>query len=76
VNGFFSVIGSVLATVLAMTVGFRAVQLGAFACYVLAGVALVRLYRTRRPEGDAAPSADDAVVAPLGAAPVGSVGSG
>ncbi|MDQ3294096.1 MAG: hypothetical protein M3527_06580, partial [Actinomycetota bacterium] len=44
VNGFFSVIGSVLTTMLSMTIGFRAVQLLALAVYGLAVVALTRLH--------------------------------
>jgi hypothetical protein len=40
VNGVFSVIGSLLATILSMTYGFRAVLLLAAALYVLAGAAL------------------------------------
>ena len=38
VNGFFSVIGSVLTTILSMTFGFRTVQLGALATYAVAVV--------------------------------------
>jgi hypothetical protein len=51
VNGFFSVIGSVLTTILAMTFGFREVQLGAVAMYALAVVAYARLDR-RLPEDE------------------------
>jgi hypothetical protein len=40
VNGVFSVIGSLLATILSMTYGFRAVLLLAAALYVLAGAVL------------------------------------
>ncbi|MDQ1532456.1 MAG: hypothetical protein QOF28_217 [Actinomycetota bacterium] len=43
VNGFFSVIGSVLTTILAMTFGFRLVQLFALVVYAVAGLALRRL---------------------------------
>ena len=46
VNGFFSVIGSVLTTILAMSVGFRAVQLIALGIYAVAVLAYLRL-RTR-----------------------------
>ncbi|GIU90781.1 MAG: hypothetical protein KatS3mg010_1880 [Acidimicrobiia bacterium] len=43
VNGFASVMGSVLTTILSMAFGFRLVQLGAFAVYVVAGLAFTRL---------------------------------
>ena len=43
VNGFFSVIGSVLTTILSMAVGFRAVQFAALAIYAIAVVAFTRL---------------------------------
>jgi hypothetical protein len=46
VNGFFSVIGSVLTTILAMTFGFRAVQLAALATYAVAVAAFLRLRAT------------------------------
>lgn len=45
VNGFFSVIGSVLTTILAMAFGFRAVQIAALAVYAVAVLAFVRLAR-------------------------------
>jgi hypothetical protein len=45
VNGFLSVIGSVLATILAMAFGFRAVQWLALAIYGAAVVAFMRLSR-------------------------------
>ena len=52
VNGFFSVIGSVLTTILAMTFGFRLVQLFALVVYGVAVLALRRLQRIaeREPE--------------------------
>jgi MFS family permease len=52
VNGFFSVIGSVLTTILAMTFGFRLVQLFALVVYAVAGLALRRLQTIveREPE--------------------------
>jgi hypothetical protein len=53
VNGFFSVIGSVLTTILGMSFGFRAVQITALAIYVVAVVAYLRL-RSRVPEEEAA----------------------
>ena len=43
VNGFFSVIGSVLTTILAMTYGFRFVQFLGLVVYLIAGAALWRL---------------------------------
>jgi hypothetical protein len=62
VNGFFSVIGSVLTTILAMELGFRRVQLLALAVYVLAALAFRSLRRAipadladdqpERPDGD------------------------
>jgi hypothetical protein len=45
VNGFFSVIGSVLTTILSMALGFRAVQFAALAIYAVAVVAFTRLPR-------------------------------
>jgi hypothetical protein len=46
VNGFFSVIGSVLTTILSMTFGFNAVQFGALVMYAIACVAFLRLDRS------------------------------
>jgi hypothetical protein len=43
VNGFFSVIGSVLTTILAMSFGFRLVQYLALGIYVLAALVFTRL---------------------------------
>jgi hypothetical protein len=43
VNGFFSVIGSVLTTILSMAVGFRTVQFAALGAYAIAVVAFTRL---------------------------------
>ncbi len=43
VNGFFSVISSVLATLLSMTIGFRQVQLAAVLTYSLGVFALTRI---------------------------------
>jgi hypothetical protein len=45
VNGFFSVLGSVLTTMLSMSYGFRAVLLLALAAYALAVALLLRLRR-------------------------------
>jgi hypothetical protein len=63
VNGFFSVIGSVLTTILAMTYGFRTVQLAALAIYAIAVVAFLRL-RARQP---LEPATADAVAGGAGA---------
>jgi hypothetical protein len=49
VNGFFSVIGSVLTTILSMTFGFRAVQLLALVVYAIAALALLGLRRRAAP---------------------------
>ncbi|HTK14855.1 MAG TPA: hypothetical protein VL769_00570, partial [Acidimicrobiia bacterium] len=43
VNGFFSVIGSVLTTILSMALGFRVVQFAALAIYAVAVFAFTRL---------------------------------
>jgi MFS family permease len=49
VNGFFSVIGSVLTTILSMTFGFATVQLLAVAVYALAVATYGRLARALSP---------------------------
>lgn len=54
VNGFFSVIGSVLTTILSMTFGFRAVQLAALAVYGVATLTFLRLHRSAPTVGDEA----------------------
>jgi hypothetical protein len=54
VNGFFSVIGSVLTTILAMTYGFRFVQFLGLVVYAIAAVALLGLQRI----ADRAPALD------------------
>lgn len=58
INGAFSVIGSVLTTILAMSYGFRNVQLIALVLY---GVAALAFTRIRRPDGttDVTSSSDD-----------------
>src|SRR5206468_2890626 len=43
VNGFFSVVSSVLATILSMTIGFRLVMLSAVGLYLLGIAALLRI---------------------------------
>jgi len=50
VNGFFSVIASILSTILAMVVGFRWLLLIALAVYVVGALALLRL--PEAPEGE------------------------
>ena len=52
INGFFSVIGSVLTTILSMTYGFRRVQLCALVVYAIAVLALRRLQRIAAREPD------------------------
>lgn len=52
VNGFFSVIGSVLTTILSMSLGFRTVQLLALVMYVLAVAMFPRLVAARRAAPD------------------------
>ncbi|MDQ1480057.1 MAG: hypothetical protein QOI44_918 [Actinomycetota bacterium] len=51
VNGFFAVIGSVLTTILSMSLGFRVVQFAALAIYAVAVFAFTRL-----PAASAAPT--------------------
>ena len=76
-NGFFSVIGSVLTTILSMTFGFRTVQFAALVVYVIAVFAFSRLAlrrarvlrasaedrRTRGSDPDLQPSAASATTA-------------
>ncbi len=57
VNGFFSVIGSVLTTILSMSLGFRTVQGLAFAVYVIAAIAFARLPTALRRAPVPAPEA-------------------
>lgn len=47
INGVFSVIGSVLTTILSMTFGFRTVQTLALGAYFVAGLAFILLRRHR-----------------------------
>jgi hypothetical protein len=75
INGFFSVIGSVLTTILSMSFGFRAVQLAALAIYGVAVLAFLALRRSadRAAPRDAEPTAPadgvpTAVLAPASAA--------
>jgi MFS family permease len=52
VNGFFSVIGSVLTTILAMSFGFRFVQYLALGVYVVAALSFTRLRAVARRSVD------------------------
>jgi hypothetical protein len=65
VNGFFSVIGSVLTTILSMTYGFRQVQLLAVVVYAVGALAFRRLAREAPPPALAPP---EAAVEPVPAA--------
>lgn len=67
VNGFFSVIGSVLTTILSMTFGFRTVQALAVAVYAVAAVAFARL---SRPAPAPQRQVEDAGAAPAAPVPV------
>jgi hypothetical protein len=77
INGFFSVIGSVLTTILSMSFGFRAVQLAALAIYAVAVLAFIALRRSadRAAPQDAepVPPADEVPTAVL--APASATGS-
>lgn len=70
VNGFFSVIGSVLTTILSMAFGFSVVQIGAVAVYAVAVVAFLRLRATTRHlvTREAGEAADESATAPVAAA--------
>jgi hypothetical protein len=56
INGFFSVIGSVLTTILSMTFGFATVQLLAVVVYAFAVAIYGRLERQLRPAVAASPA--------------------
>jgi len=51
VNGFFSVVSSVLSTVVAMAFGFNAVMVGALALYLIGIAALARIPAPQSPGG-------------------------
>jgi hypothetical protein len=74
VNGFFSVIGSVLTTILAMEFGFRTVQVGALAVYAIAVLAYQRLNLVGAPVEDepGLPAAAKGKALALDATPVNS----
>lgn len=50
VNGFFSVIGAVLTTILSMALGYRTVQVAALALYGVAVFAFTRIPNTPQPD--------------------------
>jgi len=52
INGVFSVIGSVLTTILSMSFGFRTVQMLAVVAYMVAGLAMWRLLQARRSDDE------------------------
>jgi hypothetical protein len=54
VNGFFSVIGAVLTTILSMAFGYRAVQIAALGLYAVAVFAFARLPTAAQPDVAAA----------------------
>jgi hypothetical protein len=54
VNGFFSVIGAVLTTILSMAFGYRAVQIAALGLYAVAVFAFTRLPTAAQPDVAAA----------------------
>ena len=62
VNGFLSVIGSVLTTILAMELGFRTMQWLALGIYGIAFISFVRLARVPRGKDAVEPSDPDAVM--------------
>ncbi len=63
-NGFFSVIGSVLTTMLSMTFGFHAVQFGAVAIYAIAVARAMRRIDRRAPSDEVATPFVDAEIEP------------
>jgi hypothetical protein len=62
VNGFFSVIGSVLTTILSMSFGFRVVQFAALGVYAIAVVAFTRLRRIAVASGASVPLREEIVL--------------
>jgi MFS family permease len=64
INGFFSVIGSVLTTILSMTFGFSVVQFLALGVYAVAALSFTRLARRARkaPAIDLSEAADTPAV--------------
>ncbi len=70
VNGFFSVIGSVLTTILSMSFGFSTVQYLALVVYAIAALAYTRLVTIAKRAPAPAEEPAPAVVPPAVAAPV------
>jgi hypothetical protein len=72
VNGFFSVIGSVLTTILSMSFGFSTVQYLALVVYAIAALAFTRIAAVARRAPAPVPGVpvSEPEVQPLGAAPV------
>jgi hypothetical protein len=71
VNGFFSVIGSVLTTILSMSFGFSTVQYLALVVYAIAALAYTRLVTiAKRAPAPAEEPAPATVVPPAVTAPV------
>ncbi len=64
VNGFASVVGSVLTTILSMTFGFRVVQFLALGVYAIAVASYVALQRAEPVSADAPGVGDDADLEP------------
>lgn len=58
VNGFFSVVGAVLTTILSMAFGYRAVQFAALALYAVAVAAFTRLPSRVEPDLEALEDAE------------------
>ena len=71
VNGFASVIGSVLTTILAMTFGFKVVLVIGLFTYLVALLALRSLLGTDPVAGAGGGGGEVPAVAPVGAGPVG-----
>ncbi len=65
VNGFFAVIGSVLTTILSMSLGFRTVQFLGLAVYAIAVVAFMRLPSALTADGRDIALAGEPAVAPV-----------
>jgi len=68
VNGFFSVIGSVLTTILSMSFGFSTVQYLALVVYAIAALSYTRLVAIARRHEVPEPTPVPPVVAPTAAA--------
>jgi hypothetical protein len=64
VNGFFSVVGSVLTTILSMSYGFNTVQYMALVVYGIAALAYTRMAAVARRTPETAPTEEPPVFAP------------